>query len=67
MPIPDSILAKEYSLVMERAYAFEPIDGNLMFPDLPEFLVKNILPEFIFFKGGKCDILPDFISKLPKE
>ena len=29
MPIPDSILAKEYSLVMERAYAFEPIDGDL--------------------------------------
>jgi ubiquitin-protein ligase len=29
MPIPDSILAKEYSLVMERAYAFEPIEGNL--------------------------------------
>jgi ubiquitin-protein ligase len=29
MVIPDSVLAKEYSLVMERAYAFEPIEGNL--------------------------------------
>ena len=29
MPVPDSILAKEYSLVMERAYAFEPINGDL--------------------------------------
>lgn len=29
MPVPDEILAKEYSLVMERAYAFEPIDGDL--------------------------------------
>ena len=29
MPIPDSVLAKEYSLVMERAYAFEPKDGDL--------------------------------------
>ncbi|MHA1198219.1 MAG: ubiquitin-conjugating enzyme E2 variant [Candidatus Heimdallarchaeaceae archaeon] len=29
MPVPDDILAKEYSLVMERAYAFEPIEGDL--------------------------------------
>ena len=29
MPIPDSVLAKEYSLVMERAYAFEPKEGDL--------------------------------------
>ncbi len=29
MPVPDDVLAKEYSLVMERAYAFEPIDGDL--------------------------------------
>ncbi|MHA1224162.1 MAG: ubiquitin-conjugating enzyme E2 [Candidatus Heimdallarchaeaceae archaeon] len=29
MPIPDSILAREYSLVMERAYAFEPKGGDL--------------------------------------
>ena len=29
MPIPDDILAKEYSLVMERAYAFEPTEGDL--------------------------------------
>jgi len=29
MVIPDSVLAKEYGLVMERAYAFEPIEGNL--------------------------------------
>jgi len=29
MPVSDEILAKEYSLVMERAYAFEPIDGDL--------------------------------------
>ncbi len=29
MPVPDSVLAKEYSLVMERAYAFEPKDGDL--------------------------------------
>ena len=29
MAIPDSVLAKEYSLVMERAYAFEPIAGDL--------------------------------------
>lgn len=29
MPIPDDVLAKEYSLVMERAYAFEPIEGDL--------------------------------------
>lgn len=40
----------------------EPLDGNIMFPDLPEFLVKDILPEFIFFEGGECDTLPDFIS-----
>lgn len=38
------------------------LDGNLLFSDLPEFLVKNIVPEFIFFEGGKCDMLPDFIS-----
>lgn len=38
------------------------LDGHIMFPDLPEFFVKNILPEFIFFRGGECDILPDFIS-----
>jgi ubiquitin-protein ligase len=29
MTVPDSVLAKEYSLVMERAYAFEPINGDL--------------------------------------
>lgn len=29
MPVPDDILAKEYGLVMERAYAFEPIEGDL--------------------------------------
>ena len=29
MTVLDDILAKEYSLVMERAYAFEPIDGDL--------------------------------------
>ncbi|MHA1953225.1 MAG: ubiquitin-conjugating enzyme E2 variant [Candidatus Heimdallarchaeaceae archaeon] len=29
MTVPDSVLAKEYSLVMERAYAFEPIAGDL--------------------------------------
>ncbi|MCG3216465.1 MAG: hypothetical protein KAS63_07075 [Candidatus Heimdallarchaeota archaeon] len=29
MPIPDSVLAREYSLVMERAYAFEPKEGDL--------------------------------------
>ena len=29
MPIPDSVLAREYSLVMERAYAFEPKSGDL--------------------------------------
>ena len=29
MPVSDEILAKEYSLVMERAYAFEPIEGDL--------------------------------------
>ncbi len=38
------------------------LDGNIMFPDLPEFLVKEILPEFIFFEGGECDTLPDYIS-----
>jgi predicted ATP-dependent endonuclease of OLD family len=40
----------------------ESLDGNIMFPDLPEYFVKNILPEFIFFEGGECDTLPDFIS-----
>ena len=29
MPIPDSVLAREYTLVMERAYAFEPKGGDL--------------------------------------
>lgn len=37
-------------------------DRNAMFPDLPEFVVRNVLPEFIFFEGGECDTLPDFIS-----
>src|ERR1700690_294695 len=40
----------------------EAFDGSILFPDLPEFLVKKVLPEFIYFEGGSCDTLPDFIS-----
>jgi len=37
-------------------------DGDLMVPALPDFLVKHVVPEIIFFEGGQCDMLPDFIA-----
>lgn len=40
----------------------EPPEWNLLHHDLSDFFVKSILPEIIFFEGGECDILPDFIS-----
>lgn len=33
-----------------------------LFPDVPDFLVKQVLPEFVYFEGGSCDTLPDFIA-----
>ncbi|EKE21710.1 MAG: ATP-dependent OLD family endonuclease [uncultured bacterium] len=59
----DSVPSAEENEGAEEIEEEKPIiDGNLLFSDLPEFLVKNIVPEFIFFEGGKCDMLPDFIS-----
>jgi len=39
----------------------EELNGKLLLPDLPEHFVKEIIPEFIYFEGGECDILPDNI------
>ncbi|MBU1293127.1 ATP-binding protein [Patescibacteria group bacterium] len=40
----------------------EEFDASILTPDVGKFIVDNIIPEFIFFEGGTCDTLPDFIS-----
>lgn len=52
----------ENEIVIVEEKEGDDFDSSIIIPDVGKFIVENIIPEFIFFEGGNCDTLPDFIS-----
>lgn len=55
---PESTEGIEETLPAQK----EPPSWDMLHHDLSVFFVQNIIPEIIFFEGGKCDMLPDFLT-----